>query len=424
MAVEWLMMWVGMSIFLSCYLVFQCLILSMVARPQVELGVELFFKEGHVELIKGKRVGLITNHTGVDSQLRSTVDLFKEHAKEYELVALFAPEHGIRGDVHAEMHIEDGKDVKGIPIYSLYGQTRRPTEKMLEGIDVLIYDIQDIGSRSYTYATTLYYAMEEAAKKGISLIVLDRPNPINGMTVDGPMLSEKWRSFIGYINIPYCHGMTIGELAHFFNGEYRVGCRLKVISMRGWKRSMSFKETGLSWIPTSPYIPEPDTPLFYASTGILGELNLVNLGGGYSLPFKIVGAPWVNAARFSEMLNAQKLPGVHFFPLYYRPYYGGHKDMDCEGVMIIVKDPILYRPVAVQYLLLGLLKTLYPQNMAKHLEELTKARKNLFCQANGTDEVLELLLKEKYVAWKLIDLHKVERTRFLTTREKYLIYRD
>lgn len=392
------------------------------ADAKVRLGVDVFFQEGHQGLLKGKKVGLITNHTGVDSELHATVELFKKHAQEYELVALFAPEHGIKGSAPAEEAIEDSKDAKGIPIYSLYGKTRRPTEKMLEGIDVLIYDIQDIGSRSYTYATTLYYAMEEAAKKNIFVIVLDRPNPINGIIVDGPMLSDKWRSFIGYVNVPYCHGMTIGELATFFNEEYKVGCRLKVIPMRGWKRTMSFKDTGLPWIPTSPFIPEPDTPLFYASTGILGELNLVGLGGGYSLPFKLVGAPWVNGMHFAERLNAQKLPGVRFFPLHYRPYHGGHKGVDCQGVMIIVTDPLLYRPVAVQYLLMGILKTLYPKQFMEHLAELEKSRKNLFCQANGTEEVLSILQQERYVAWKLIDLQKEERQKFIGIRQKYLIY--
>jgi uncharacterized protein YbbC (DUF1343 family) len=389
---------------------------------KVELGIDRFFKEKQEDLLKGKKVGLITNHTGVDSELRTTVELFKTHAKEYTLKALFAPEHGIQGKAYAEETIEDGQDFHGIPIYSLYGKTRRPTDQMLEGIDVLIYDIQDIGSRSYTYATTLYYVMEEAAKRNIALIVLDRPNPINGVIVDGPMLSDKWRSFIGYINVPYCHGMTIGELALFFNEEYHIGCQLKVVSMQGWKRTMSFKETGLSWIPTSPYIPEPDTPLFYASTGILGELNIVNLGGGYSLPFKLIGAPWINAHQFAQKLNAQKLPGVRFLPFHYRPFYGGHKGVDCQGVMILITDTLKYRPMAVQYLLLGMLKSLYPEKIMNHLSALEENRKKLFCQANGTDQILSILREEKYIAWKLIDFQKEERQKFIELRKKYLLY--
>ncbi|MBI3236525.1 MAG: DUF1343 domain-containing protein [Chlamydiales bacterium] len=225
----------------------------------VQLGTDLFFQEEHIKKWKGKRVGLITNHTGVDSRLRPTVDLFLDHEKQIKLVALFAPEHGIHGQAHAAESVEDLKKYRGIPVYSLHGIHRRPTAEMLKGIDLIVYDIQDIGCRSYTYTTTLFYVMEEAAKKGIPVVVLDRPNPINGLIVDGPMLEEKWRSFIGYINVPYCHGMTVGELARFFNEKYRIGCDLHVVWMKGWKRSMSYQDTGLHWVPTSPHIPEADS---------------------------------------------------------------------------------------------------------------------------------------------------------------------
>ena len=392
------------------------------ADPKVQLGVDLFFKEGHAAALKGKRVGLITNHTGMDGSLRSTIELFKQHARDYCLAALFAPEHGIDGLAYAAEHVKDAKDKHGLPIYSLHGKTRRPTDKMLEGIDVLVYDIQDIGCRSYTYATTLYYAMEEAAKKGITVIVLDRPNPINGLLIDGPMLDPKWRSFIGYVNVPYCHGMTIGELAHFFNCEYGIGCDLKVISMKGWKRSMTFAETGLTWFPTSPYIPESDTPLFYATTGILGELSFVNLGGGYNLPFKVVGAPWIDGELFAQRLNAQNLPGVQFLPFHYRPFYGAHKGVDCHGIMIVVTNLETYRPLSVQYMILGLLKTLYPSQIAAHLAALDKNRRELFCKANGTDKILKIFEDEKYVAWKLIHFQKEERQKFISIRSKYLLY--
>ena len=193
---------------------------------------------------------------------------------------------------------------------------------MLKGIDLLIYDIQDIGSRSYTFLSTLLYVMEEAAKQQIKVMVLDRPNPINGIVMDGPMLEEKWRSFLGYINVPYCHGMTIGELAQYFNGEYKIGCDLEVIPMKGWKRTMSFKDTHLPWVPTSPHVPEAETALVYPVTGILGELGIVNIGIGYTLPFKLIGAPWIQAEAFAEQLNQQQFPGVRFLPFYYRPFYG------------------------------------------------------------------------------------------------------
>ncbi len=388
---------------------------------QVELGVDLFFKEGQVDELKGKKIGLITNHTGVDSQMRSTIDLFLS-TSGVRLAALFAPEHGLTGQAYAFEEVADKKGPKGIPVYSLHGKTRRPTAEMFQGIDVLIYDIQDIGCRSYTYTTTLFYVMEEAARQGIPVIVLDRPNPINGLIVDGPMLEKKWRSFIGYVNVPYCHGMTIGELAGYFNDKYRIGCKLKVVKMRGWNRAMSFADTGLTWIPTSPYIPEPDTPHFYATTGLLGELSLVDIGIGYTLPFKVVGAPWIKASQFAQKLNEQKLPGAFFMPFHYRPFYGAHKGKDCQGVMIVVTDSKSYRPVSTQYMILGLLKNLYPKQVAAKLNSLAPSKKELFCKASGNDEMFNLLRQEPYVAWKLILFQKEEREQFLKERKKYLLY--
>ena len=397
-----------------------CFISSLQAK--VELGIDRLFKEEYSPLLKGKRVGLITNQTGMNSHFKSTIQLFKERHREFTLVALFSPEHGLNGAIYAAEDVADARDAEGIVIYSLHGKTRRPTDKMLKGIDVLVYDIQEIGCRSYTYASTLFYAMEEAAKHHIPVIVLDRPNPINGVIVDGPMMKEKWRSFVGYINVPFCHGMTIGELAHFFNGEYNIKCKLHVVPMSGWKREMSFKETGLPWIPPSPYIPEPDTPLFNATTGILGDLGFVNIGIGYTLPFKLVGAPWINGEEFASHLNAQKLPGVRFVPIYYTPFYGSFKNKECQGVKIIVTDSLKYRPVAVQYLMLGLLKTLYPKEVQKKVDVLSESQKKLFCQVNGNEEILSLLLHEKYIAWPLINFQEEERKAFMQIRENYLLY--
>ena len=244
----------------------------------IDLGIDRFFVEGHHKRLEDKRVGLISNQTGRDKRLVPTIECLLSGG--VKVVALFSPEHGWGGNGYAFEKIEDG-ELKKLPIYSLHGKTRRPTEEMLRNIDYLIYDIQDIGVRSYTYATTLFYVMEEAARRAIPVIVLDRPNPLGGKMVDGGMVEQKWRSFISYLNIPYCHGMTIGELATFFNKEYKVGCPLTVVQMKGWKRQMTFKQTGLQWVPSSPHIPEADTPFFYASTGILGELDVVNIGVGY-----------------------------------------------------------------------------------------------------------------------------------------------
>ncbi len=386
---------------------------------QVKLGVDRYFQTKENPLTKDKRIGLITNHTGVDSQLRSTIDLFK---KEGKLVAIFSPEHGVSGAASASEKIEHSRDKEGLRIYSLHGETRRPTEEMLKGIDLLIYDIQEIGCRSYTYISTLFYVMEEAAKKSIPVIVLDRPNPMGGLVVDGPMMEEKWRSFLGYINIPYCHGMTIGELALFFNGEYKVGCNLHVVTMQGWRRVMTFSDTGLAWIPTSPYIPEPDTPFYYATTGVLGNLGVVNIGIGYTLPFKVIGAPWIDAAELATRLNGQKLPGVTFLPFHYRPFYGKFKTNDCNGVKIVITNPTIYKPMATQYMLIGVLKSLYPKEFESHVNRIGKEDKASFCKVNGTERVLDIILKEKYIAWKLVGLDSDKRNAFLEVRKKYLIY--
>lgn len=401
---------------------FLAVLWTLILEGGVRIGLEECFKEEYSHLWKGKKIGLITNHTGVNSELKSTIDLFLEHDKECTLFALFAPEHGIDGKGHAFEKIADRKHKCSIPIYSLHGTTRRPTPEMLKGVEVLIYDIQDVGSRGYTYATTLFYVMEEAAKASIPVVVLDRPNPLGGNLVDGPMLEAAFRSYIGYVNVPYCHGFTIGELASFFNEEYRVRCKLTVVPMKGWKREMSFQETGLHWIPTSPHIPEEDTPFYSATTGILGELDLVNIGVGYTLPFKVVGAPWIDAEQFAEALNAQKLPGVYFLPFHYKPFYGSYKGTECHGVKIQITNKHKYRPLVVQYFLIGLLKSLYPEKVVTKLKSMSKGKLELFNKATGSDTIYKLLLEEKFIAWKLVEYQKEEREAFLEKRKKYLLY--
>lgn len=401
-------------IFLLCFLLNFC-------HADVELGIDQFFQTTVCDSLKGKKVGLITNHTGVNQNLESTFDLFLHNNKGLILSAVFAPEHGFYGANLAEKEVQN-EQIKGIPIYSLYGKIRRPTDEMLKGIDVLIYDVQDIGIRSYTYASTLFYVMEEAAKRKIPLIVLDRPNPLGGNTVDGPMLEEKFRSFIGYIDVPYCHGLTIGELACYFNQEYNICCQLKVIAMKGWKRNMLFEDTGLHWIPTSPYIPEPDTPFFYAMTGLIGQLSLVNIGIGYSLPFKIIGAPWIESELFAKKLNAQKFAGIRFVPFSFTPQFGLYKGELCNGVLIFLTDKKALSPVKIQHYILGILKSLYPSTVQKKLSCLSNAKKDLFFKAEGTDEIFYILCKEKYPAWKMMECNTGKTQNFLQKRKKYFIY--
>ena len=401
---------------------FYCLFYFQSLQAVVQLGVESLFST-HQSVLSGKQIGLVTNHTAVDSQGRSTIELFKKNCAVYgyTLKALFAPEHGLMGLQDAGERVDHAHDGDGLPIYSLHGATRRPTEAMLADITLLVYDIQDLGSRSYTYSSTLFYVMEEAAKAHIPVVVLDRPNPLGGLLVDGPMLEEKWRSFVGYVNVPYCHGLTIGELAQYFNAEYQAGCDLTVIPMQGWQRKMIFEETGLTWIPASPHIPEARTPFYYPTTGLLGELQLVNIGVGYTLPFKVIGAPWIDAQHFAQQLNAQKFPGVQFQPFHYRPFFGRFSGKNCHGILIVITDPQVYLPVSTQYLIIGLLKSLYPSAFQQALQD-SSLRQQMFDKVNGTGEVYRMMKEEKYITWKLISLHQKERAHYLIKRRPYLLY--
>lgn len=388
---------------------------------QVKCGVDVFFEKEYASLLKGKRVGIISNHTAIDKKYCLTVDAFIEHAVDYKVTALFAPEHGFFGDLYACKFVTD-THFSSIPVYSLHGKTRRPTKEMLSKVDVLIYDIQDIGSRSYTYISSLFYCMEEAAKYKIKFIVLDRPNPLGGIVVDGPVVHEKFRSFVGYAKIPYCHGMTVGELSRYFNEEEKVNCDLTVVPMEGWKRHMTFSETHLPWIPTSPQIPEKDTPFFYPATGLIGHLSLTSIGIGYTLPFKVIGAPWINGDDFAEKLNGQNLPGVQFRPFYFRPFFGKFKNEDCQGVQLILHDPLKFLPFTTQYTILGLLKTLYPTKFQEALKELhvSQSKKETFNHLNGDDSILTSIENETYFIWKLKERFKNDRESFIPIRRKYL----
>lgn len=403
-------------------LTFFCLFCPLIVFAEVQVGVDVLFAKGVPSMLKGKRIGLITNQSAVNRELKTTFDLIRGHAKGYQLVALFTPEHGYYGDAYAYEKVEH-REIEGIPLYSLHGSHRRPDEEMLSGIDLLIYDIQDIGSRSYTFISTLFYCMEEAAARNIPFIVLDRPNPMGGVVVDGPLVEEKWRSFLGYANIPYCHGMTIGELALFFNSEYKVGCDLTVIAMAGWKRGMTFLQTGLPWVPTSPQIPEPDTPFYYPTTGLMGHCSMVNIGVGYTLPFKLVGAPWIDPNIFAEELNRQNLPGVYFQPYYFRPFYGKFKLETCKGVRIMITDATQYLPLTTQFTIIGVLKNLYPRQFEEALKQLCSShtKQEIFHKLNGSESVLEILRQEPYVIWKLREICVKARDQFLPIRSKYLI---
>jgi len=390
------------------------------AAKKVELGIDRLFQE-HEALVKGKKIGLITNHTGVTSDLKWDIDLFREKEKSLGLTlkALFAPEHGLFGEGYAGQELAPLSYFEKIPVYGLWGQTRRPTKKMVEGIDLLVFDIQDIGCRSYTFQTTLFYVMEEAAKAKIGVIVCDRPNPINGEMVDGPMLENEWRSFVGYINVPYCHGMTIGELAKFFNEEYKVGCDLTVIPMKGWKRSMTFADTGLTWIPTSPNIPTAETAYFYPMTGLLGEFSFVSIGIGYTLPFRVVAAPWIDAKVLTDALKATKMPGLSCTETHIKPYFGSFKGKICHGTLLSVADNKAFLPVTTQFLIMSVLKNLYPKECQEVAKE-TAPKKDLFFKVCGTKAIYDLMLVEKPRLVQFCMIGAKEKEEFLQKRKKYL----
>lgn len=415
--------------FSACFrlCIFCFIIVSGALFGRIDVGIDRLFHPPYVTLVEGKKVGLITNQTGINGCLERTLDLFeKQHeAGKLTLQCIFAPEHGLTGEEYAGDTVQNQKTDKGIPIFSLHGATRRPTKAMLKGLDVIVYDIQDIGCRSYTFASTLFYAMEEAAKNGIEVVVLDRPNPLGGRLVDGPMLDEHFRSFVGYVNVSYCHGMTIGELARFFNEEYKIGCSLTVVPMKGWKRGMRFEQTGLSWIPTSPNIPEASTPFFYSATGILGELQVVSNGVWYSLPFKVVAAPWIDRKKFVQRLNQGCPEGVHFQETIIKPFAGKNSAKRCEGALIIITNWTLFNPVRVQYWVLDALKQMYPKQVRQALLGLG-GQLDLFNKICGSRAVYEILLKEAKPYAKLCALQSEERRAFLKLRQKYLnpLYAD
>lgn len=323
---------------------------------RVQTGLETLESEKFAAL-KGKRVGLITNHTGQDSQGRSTVELLA-HAPGVHLVALFSPEHGIAG--HADEKISSSKDPStGLPVYSLYGEHLRPTGEMLQGIDALVFDVQDAGVRFYTYTTTMGYCMEEAAKYGIKFYVLDRPNPITGDIVEGPMLDSEKTSFVAYSPMPVRYGLTIGELAQLFNVENHINVELHVIRMKNWHRNYFFENTGIRWVPPSPNLRTLKGSILYPGLEILQNAG-VSVGRGTEAPFEEFGAPWVNGQEVAEELNEKKLPGLHFANLPFIPVSGLYAGQKCGGVGIRVTDRAAVRSMRMGLEIAAVLLKRYP----------------------------------------------------------------
>lgn len=390
------------------------------ATSRVRLGVDVLAARGF-DTLAGQRVGLITNPTGVASDLRSTIDLLHA-AQNVKLTVLFGPEHGVRGDAPAGEHVEDGKDAAtGLPTRSLYGKTRKPTAEMLADVDVLVFDIQDIGSRSYTYISTMAVTMEAAAENGKKFVVLDRPNPLGGQRVEGRPADMKFQSFVGYLPIPYVHGLTVGELAQMINGEgwskNGATCDLTVVAMEGWTRDMDWDATGLPWTPTSPHIPRADSSYFYAATGIVGELNTLSIGVGYTLPFELVGRPGLDAAKLAADLNGRRLAGVHFRPMYFQPFYARFEKELCGGVQIYLTDRRAVELTAVQFHVIDAVRKLDAK--AAFFGE---KRDAMFDKVCGTDEMRKLLSNNAPLDI-VLDAWRDGVDEFRAKREKYLLYR-
>ena len=325
-------------------------IMLLGAQSQVKTGIEVL-ADNEFDLLQGKRVGLVTNPTGVDGSLRSTIDILHAHVN---LTALFGPEHGVRGDFSAGDHVGDMVDAQtGIPVFSLYGSNRKPSKESLKNIDVLVYDIQDIGVRSYTYISTMGLVMEAAAEMDKEVIVLDRPNPLGGVRIEGPLVEDGFHSFVSQYSIPYVYGLTCGELALMLNGEGMLEggkrCKLQVVPMEGWHREMTFGECGLPWVPTSPHIPDYHTAYFYPATGIIGELDPNMIGIGYTLPFQLLATENIDAQQLADAMNALQIQGVAFRPIWFKPYYMAKKGTPLQGVQIHLTDPLRAPLTSIQF---------------------------------------------------------------------------
>lgn len=330
-------------------------------KARVVLGDEVFLRSAWHDL-HGRCVGIVTNQTGVTSQLVNIVDAVKANP-HICLRAIYSPEHGLRGDRPAGAYVSSYVDQRtGLPVYSLYGPQKHPTAKMLKGVDVLLFDIQDVGARPYTFVSTMAYAMEAAKKYGKEIWVLDRPNPIGGEMVEGPVLDPRFKSFIGLYPIAMRHGMTVGELAEMFNTQFGIGAKLRVIKMQGWHRRMLWSDTGLRWVQSSPMIPEWSTTVVYPCTGLLDSFGL-NGGIGTTKPFKYTGAAGMDAYRLAAVLNERNIPGVYFRAAYWSPFFGALKDREIGGVELEVFNPHVFPSVETAVEILTAVRDIDPHFM-------------------------------------------------------------
>lgn len=404
------------------WLIAAAAILAVTAHPKVKPGIEVL-RENNFDILKGKRVGLITNPTGVDNDLRSTIDILHE-SPEVNLVALFAPEHGVRGDIPAGQKVTASTDkATGVKVYSIYGATRKPTPEMLKDIDVLVYDIQDNGCRSYTFISTMGLAMEQCARLGKEFVVLDRPDPLGGNKTEGPVTEPDCISFVSQYPIPYIYGLTPGELARLLYEEKMLSTdkplKLTVVPMKGWNRDMLFSDTGMPWVLPSPHIPSAETAVYYPATGIAGELDYLNIGVGYTMPFRTFAASWINGRDLADNLNALQLPGVMFRPISYKPYYGFGKGTDLNGVEVYVTDFDKAELTLVQFYVMQELARMYPAHKAS--AGASPARFGMFDKVCGSKAVRAGFFKRHRVE-DIDRLWHKDLPAFEKTKKEYHLY--
>ncbi|MGM0749759.1 MAG: exo-beta-N-acetylmuramidase NamZ family protein [Bacillota bacterium] len=383
-----------------------------VKKPKVQTGIDILLSD-YKKQLKGKKIGLITNPTGVNSSLKSSVDVLSQDP-DIQLTTLYGPEHGVRGDAQAGDEVASYIDEKtGLPVYSLYGKTKKPTPEMLKNVDVLVFDIQDVGTRYYTYIYTMAYAMEAAKENGIPFIVLDRPNPQGGQQVEGPVLEPGYSSFVGLYPIPLKHGMTIGELALLFNKEFKINADLTVVKMKRWKRKMNFEDTGLPFVLPSPNMPTIDSTFVYPATGLIEGTN-VSEGRGTTKPFEFIGAPYMKSTQLEEKLNSLGLPGVTFRAASYIPTFSKHQGKLCHGVQIYVTDRKKFEAVKTGLSLIKTIHDLYPDDFE-------------FLATGSFDKLIgngwvRTKIEEGADIQKITDSYQKPLKEFKKLRKKYLIY--
>ncbi|MGP1519973.1 MAG: exo-beta-N-acetylmuramidase NamZ family protein [Treponema sp.] len=375
----------------------------------IKLGIDRI--DEYLNFFEGKRVALITNMTGYNSEGKSTISILKEKTN---LRLLFSPEHGLNANFREGALIDNAIDRKtSLKIYSLYGKQKKPTKEMLEDIDVVCFDIQDVGSRFYTYIYTMAYAMQACAENKKTFVVFDRPNPICGNVVEGFILQEEFKSFVGLYPIAQRHGMTVGELSFMFNKEFGINCNLKIVPLKNWSRFLYFEDLPLIWIPTSPNIPNASTALIYSGMCLFEGTNL-SVGRGTTLPFHYIGAPFINADELVEKLNKENLKGVKFFPAYFTPNSSIYKDEACEGLYIAISDKNVFQPVRVAIKMFNIIKKTYPKFKIND-DRMRRCGLNLLF---GNASLSEKDVDEKLL-FKAMSLDERE---FIKKRQAYLLY--